>query len=65
MKDSNEILGGYNPITWKFDRTFGTTKNSFIFSFKDKVNIEKNVLSRVKDEKHAIYNGSNFPSFGK
>ena len=29
--NSNEILGGYNPIEWKSDYTWGVTKDSFIF----------------------------------
>ncbi|CAB4433238.1 unnamed protein product [Rhizophagus irregularis] len=65
VKNSNEILGGYNPIIWKSDGTDGTTKESFIFSFKNKENVEENVLSRVKDEKYAIYNNPNYgPVFG-
>ncbi|EXX52110.1 uncharacterized protein OCT59_021266 [Rhizophagus irregularis] len=57
VKNSNEILGGYNPIEWKFDGKYGITKDSFIFSFKDN-NIENYVLSHVKNEKKAIYNGT-------
>jgi hypothetical protein len=34
VRDSNEILGGYNPIIWKSDSRYGNTKDSFIFSFK-------------------------------
>ncbi|CAB4403736.1 unnamed protein product [Rhizophagus irregularis] len=65
VKNSNEILGGYNPIIWKSDFRFGTTKDSFIFSFKDKENIENYILSRVKDEYYAIENNSFLgPSFG-
>ncbi|UZO03046.1 uncharacterized protein OCT59_023459 [Rhizophagus irregularis] len=57
VKDSNEILGGYNPIVWESNHdVFGTTKDSFIFSFKNKENIENYVLSRVKNEIYAIYN---------
>jgi hypothetical protein len=48
--NGNEILGGYNPIGWKFDSDYGVTKNSFIFSF----NAENYVLSRVKDKRKAI-----------
>ncbi|PKY37659.1 hypothetical protein RhiirA4_450550 [Rhizophagus irregularis] len=62
---SNEILGGYNPIIWKSDRSFGITKDSFIFSFKDKENIENYILSRVNNENYAIENDSRFgPAFG-
>jgi hypothetical protein len=70
VKDSDEILGGYNPITWKKAKTFfeiyGDTKESFIFSFKDKENIENHILSRTKDNKYAIeYCALYGPSFGR
>ncbi|GBC27228.2 carbohydrate-binding module family 13 protein [Rhizophagus irregularis DAOM 181602=DAOM 197198] len=62
VKDRNEILGGYNPIEWKSDISYGITKDSFIFSFN---NDENYILSRVMDETKAI-NNNNFygPSFG-
>ncbi|GBC23747.2 carbohydrate-binding module family 13 protein [Rhizophagus irregularis DAOM 181602=DAOM 197198] len=63
VKDSDEIFGGYNPIIWKSDHgSFGTTKDSFIFSFKNKENVEENILSRAKYEEYAICNDSNFGS---
>ncbi|GET03215.1 carbohydrate-binding module family 13 protein [Rhizophagus clarus] len=66
VKDSNEIFGGYNPIIWKSDFSFGTTLNSFIFSFKDKYNLDKHILSRVKRAEVAIYNDPDRgPSFGR
>ena len=40
VKDSCEILGGYNPIAWKSDNSFGNTKDSFIFSFMNNDRIE-------------------------
>jgi hypothetical protein len=65
VKDSNEILGGYNPIIWKSDNNYGTTKDSFIFSFENNENIENYVLSRVKNDKCAIDNDPDLgPSFG-
>ncbi|RGB37355.1 hypothetical protein C1646_756974 [Rhizophagus diaphanus] len=62
--DRNEIFGGYNPIEWKFDDSYGVTKDSFIFSFSNN-SIDNYILSRVKDEKKAIYNGeySSGPAF--
>src|SRR5439155_8872726 len=59
VKGSNEILGGYNPIEWKSktylaEDRFGITKDSFIFSFKDKKNIDDNIFSRVNNENRAI-----------
>jgi hypothetical protein len=65
VKNSNEILGGYNPVIWKSDGSFGTTKDSFIFSFKNRGNVKENILSRPKDEKHAIVNNPCLgPAFG-
>jgi hypothetical protein len=59
VKDSNEILGGYNPLEWKSDRPPGSwvaTKDSFIFSFKNNDRTEDHILSRVMKEKKAILN---------
>jgi hypothetical protein len=67
VKNSNEILGGYTPIGWKgsFIGKKGATKDSFIFSFKNGDSTEDYIISRVKDEKYAIYNDSiHGPSFG-
>ncbi|GES83717.1 carbohydrate-binding module family 13 protein [Rhizophagus clarus] len=68
VKDSNEILGGYNPIKWDSRYSYncyGTTRDSFIFSFVDKSNVRDYVLSRVKNEKQAMnYLPHHGPSFG-
>ncbi|PKK59940.1 hypothetical protein RhiirC2_271365 [Rhizophagus irregularis] len=78
VKDSNEILGGYNPIKWKdsneifynpikweSDFGYGNTDDSFIFSFMNK-NINEHVISRVKENEYAINNWSHYgPSFGR
>ncbi|GET01604.1 carbohydrate-binding module family 13 protein [Rhizophagus clarus] len=65
IKDSNEILGGYNPIIWKSDGSCGSTEDSFVFSFKNKENVENHILSRVKVAGYAIVNDPNRgPVFG-
>jgi hypothetical protein len=72
VKESNEILGGYNPIAWKScgygEVSIGAykyTKDSFIFSFKNKDNIEGHILSRTKNGGFATLNHRDFgPSFG-
>uniref|UniRef100_U9SRD8 Kelch-like protein 17 n=1 Tax=Rhizophagus irregularis (strain DAOM 181602 / DAOM 197198 / MUCL 43194) TaxID=747089 RepID=U9SRD8_RHIID len=66
VKNSNEILGGYNPIEWKHDeRVYGTTNDSFIFSFESVDSVENHILSRVKNEQYAIFNVRNCgPLFG-
>ncbi|EXX78191.1 uncharacterized protein OCT59_014010 [Rhizophagus irregularis] len=64
VKDSDEILGGYNPLEWKSNNGYGDTNDSFIFSFKGN-NVENHILSRVKNEERAIYNSILYaPSFG-
>ncbi|EXX73157.1 hypothetical protein RirG_062710 [Rhizophagus irregularis DAOM 197198w] len=66
VKDSDEILGGYNPITWNSNiNSYGVTNNSFLFSFKNNDNLEDHILSRIKDGNFAIFNNPNYgPSFG-
>jgi hypothetical protein len=66
VKNSNEILGGYNPIEWKSDDSFGITKDSFIFSFNNNNICESFILSRIMNERCATFNNSEYgPSFGK
>ncbi|GBC06510.1 hypothetical protein RclHR1_06890014 [Rhizophagus clarus] len=60
VKNSDEILGGYNPIIWKSGYSHGNTKDSFIFSFKNKDNIEDYILSRVKPVEGSVYNNINY-----
>ncbi|CAB4427309.1 unnamed protein product [Rhizophagus irregularis] len=40
VKDSDEILGGYNPETWKSNFSDRNTNDSFIFSFRNKESIK-------------------------
>jgi hypothetical protein len=59
-KNSNGIIGGYNPIEWK-SNGYGVTKDSFIFCFKNNGIIQSNVV----DENTAVYNSYYVgPSFG-
>ncbi|CAG8736446.1 5454_t:CDS:1, partial [Ambispora leptoticha] len=66
--NSNEILGGYNPIGWKSTNDgWKAAPNSFIFSLKNE-NMKQSILSRVKNRLNAIYHekthGSWFFNFG-
>ncbi|CAG8533287.1 11802_t:CDS:2 [Gigaspora rosea] len=48
INNSNEILGGYNPLIWKVGKDLGeyaTTADSFIFSLKNG-NLNESILSR-------------------
>ncbi|EXX67296.1 hypothetical protein RirG_115700 [Rhizophagus irregularis DAOM 197198w] len=70
VKDSNEILGGYNPNVWKSDKLDksydrnGTNKDNFIFSFSND-KIGNYILSRVTNGNYATINNPHYgPSFG-
>ncbi|GES97834.1 carbohydrate-binding module family 13 protein [Rhizophagus clarus] len=66
VEDSNEILGGYNPIAWNSDCDRNTTKDSFIFSFENNNGIDNHILSHVVNEQWAIYNHDSCgPLFGR
>ncbi|RGB36519.1 hypothetical protein C1646_741685 [Rhizophagus diaphanus] len=71
--NSDEILGGYNPLTWskksissnKDQQDNSPLKDSYIFSLKKDPG-EEDVLSRVIDPKDSIYcNVYCSPVFGK
>ncbi|GES76344.1 carbohydrate-binding module family 13 protein [Rhizophagus clarus] len=65
VEGSNEILGGYNPVEWKSDSSYGITKDSFIFSFNND-GTKNYILSRVMDGNNATYNSSSCgPKFGR
>ncbi|EXX72712.1 uncharacterized protein OCT59_025337 [Rhizophagus irregularis] len=63
VKGADEIVGGYNPITWKSSGT-GKTNDSFIFSFTNK-NFKDAIISDVINANRAIHYGTNSgPYFG-
>ncbi|RIB29724.1 hypothetical protein C2G38_2154498 [Gigaspora rosea] len=68
VENSDEILGGYYPLGWKFTNSgFIKALGSFIFSLKNE-NKKESILSRVNDKSDAIcynqYNGPWFYYFG-
>ncbi|GES90220.1 hypothetical protein GLOIN_2v1884231 [Rhizophagus clarus] len=66
IKETEEIIGGYNPSVWKShkDGEFGEVNNSFIFSFKSKNNFKDPILSHIKDTISALfYHDACGPSF--
>src|SRR5438034_6965492 len=64
VKGTEEILGGYNPIIWNSSDTWGKTKYSFIFSFKNN-NIKDAIISNVQNTNCALNYGPNRgPYFG-
>ncbi|RHZ51177.1 hypothetical protein Glove_482g42 [Diversispora epigaea] len=72
VAETDEIVGGYNPLAWNnsTEGVYMKTKDSFIFSLKHD-NVQKNsIISRIKDQSGALlYYKSNLqdvygPSFG-
>jgi hypothetical protein len=66
IKETEEIIGGYNPLVWEShkDGKWGKTKDSFIFSFKSKDNFKDLILSHViKVNKALFYKPSFGPTF--
>ncbi|GES93555.1 hypothetical protein GLOIN_2v1868421 [Rhizophagus clarus] len=61
VKGTDEIVGGYNPLIWESSRVWGETKDSFIFSFKNR----DAIISRVKNSNYAVdYSTICGPQFG-
>ncbi|CAG8511875.1 8332_t:CDS:2, partial [Gigaspora rosea] len=82
VKGSNQIVGGYNPVKWNLSenshgtsmgthksfKKFGSTMDSFLFSFNDAHNPTMAILSRISEslEDEAIYFSHNYgPCFGQ
>jgi len=65
VKGTEEIIGGYNPLIWK-SSGWGETKDSFIFSFKNKCTLFKDaIISNVNNISKAInYDYRYGPYFG-
>ncbi|RHZ79241.1 hypothetical protein Glove_150g66 [Diversispora epigaea] len=56
VKDTGEILGGYNPLEWDKNSKgqWKKTQDCFAFSLKT-ANLENSILSRVESFDHAMY----------
>ncbi|UZO05062.1 uncharacterized protein OCT59_025423 [Rhizophagus irregularis] len=64
VKGTDEIFGGYNPIIWNTSDSWGKTKDSFIFSFKDN-NVKDAIISNIRNTSCAVhYYYTNGPCFG-
>ncbi|RIB24114.1 hypothetical protein C2G38_2032160 [Gigaspora rosea] len=60
VNNTNEILGGYNPLIWTKQGKYLSTTNSFIFSLKTP-NLPNSILSRIIEANWAI---GCYPSYG-
>ncbi|RGB28701.1 hypothetical protein C1646_767496 [Rhizophagus diaphanus] len=71
IENSNQLVGGYNPLDWGVRSTFGwseqsSTPNSFLFSFNDNRNVGSGIISRPINFNGTVISDPNYgPNFGK
>ncbi|RIA81117.1 hypothetical protein C1645_791212 [Glomus cerebriforme] len=50
IKETDRVVGGYNPLDWKGNRGSKCTPDSFIFSFENYNDINTGIIGRVIQE---------------
>ncbi|EXX57224.1 hypothetical protein GLOIN_2v1769268 [Rhizophagus irregularis DAOM 181602=DAOM 197198] len=64
VTNSDQLVGGYNPLSWDSNKSWNFTVDSFIFSSKNRDNLQNTVVSYSFDE-HSIYCDPLYgPAFG-
>ena len=67
VTNSEQIIGGYNPLQWDSSNSYKSTNDSFIFSFTDRTNLQSAKVGYIinNNNQHSIYCGLNYgPTFG-
>ncbi|RIA83197.1 TLD-domain-containing protein [Glomus cerebriforme] len=65
IKNSNQIIGGYNPLEWNSSNTDRATKDSFIFSITNKNDLQSSKIGYSNGNQYSIVCDShNGPFFG-
>ncbi|GBC02967.1 hypothetical protein RclHR1_04900010 [Rhizophagus clarus] len=67
VTDSEQIVGGYNPLYWDTSNTYKFTKSSFIFSFRNRTNLQTAKVGYINDGyfRYSIYCHQHYgPTFG-
>jgi hypothetical protein len=65
IKDSKQIIGGYNPLHWYQNSTYGSTNDSFIFNITDIDNLNTAKIGRCSSSNNAVYYHPSYgPTFG-
>ncbi|GBB97381.1 hypothetical protein RclHR1_02980020 [Rhizophagus clarus] len=65
IKETEEIMGGYNPSIFISSDSWGKTKDSFIFTFKNIYSFKGSIISKVNEMDCAINNHREHgPGFG-
>jgi hypothetical protein len=65
IRNSKQIVGGYNPLFWDSSSSDRSTKDSFIFSIADKNNLQNASVVYSKGDQFSVRGyASNGPLFG-
>jgi hypothetical protein len=65
IKNSEQIVGGYNPLEWDSNNNHKSTKDSFIFSFKDRNSLQSAKVGYSNGDANSIgCFSNNGPLFG-
>jgi hypothetical protein len=65
ITNSEQIVGGYNPLYWNLSSNYIHTNDSFLFSFTDKNNLQSAKVSYSNGNPYSIQNHSTIgPAFG-
>ena len=65
IKDSEQIVGGYNPLFWSSNTSDNSTYDSFLFSFTNRSNLHSAKVSYSKGDQYSVRSRSTYgPMFG-
>ncbi|RIA86952.1 hypothetical protein C1645_828509 [Glomus cerebriforme] len=64
VTNSEQIVGGYNPLSWDSSNSWKSTNDSFIFSFKDRTDLRSAKVSYSNNDQYSIYCSFYGPQFG-
>ncbi|GBB85426.1 hypothetical protein RclHR1_11970002 [Rhizophagus clarus] len=64
ITNSEQIVGGYNPLFWDSSGTFKSTSDSFLFSFTNKNNLQSAKVSYSNGNQYSIYCHPDYVHFG-
>ncbi|CAB4389849.1 unnamed protein product [Rhizophagus irregularis] len=65
IKNSTQLIGGYNPLDWDKSDTWKTTADSFLFNFTNGKDISTAKRSYVSVQNMAVFCGPNYgPTMG-
>ncbi|CAB4373484.1 unnamed protein product [Rhizophagus irregularis] len=65
IKNSTQLIGGYNPLNWDQSGSWKTTADSFLFNFTNGKNISTAKISYANIQNRAVYCGNRYgPTMG-